>query len=88
MEQVLEKITCGTLIVDCWSSKANKGVLGVRLCFIDEDFKWRMITIAIEELNQAHTSGYIRSVIRDMIIRKKLQHKVGPNDYNDETQYL
>jgi hypothetical protein len=57
----------GNFTIDLWGNKRRIGVIGIRIHFISDDWKQEVITIALVEMSESHTSENIKSKFNEIL---------------------
>jgi len=66
---------CG-ITTDCWSSNANHSYMGVTIHFVDDEYKFRSVEVALKYLIESHTSQYLKDQIMEVLTRFGIENKV------------
>jgi hypothetical protein len=51
------------MTTDCWSSNANNSYIRLTVHFVDDEFKFNSLEIALKYLVESHTSEYLKKEI-------------------------
>ena len=61
---------------DAWTTSANAGVLGIRVCYIDENFDFHIETISTERIIGSHDANLFEGKIKETLDKRGLYGKV------------
>jgi len=64
------------LTFDAWTTSANQAVLGIRVCYIDENFDFHVETIATERITGSHDAKLFEMKIKEIIEKRGLYGKI------------
>ena len=65
-----------SLTLDGWTTSLVQGVLGIKVSYVDENFKYNVDTLAIKKLDGRHTAPMIEVIVRQVIDECGLMGKV------------
>jgi hypothetical protein len=71
----LAKIDYCGITTDCWTSNANHSYMGLTVHFVDNEFKFNSVEIALRYLVESHTSEYLKKEIYQILTRFGLMEK-------------
>ncbi|GAU96370.1 hypothetical protein RvY_07826 [Ramazzottius varieornatus] len=74
--RLLDKADAGAINIDIWSSKRQRGYLGISVHFIDEKFRLRNFLLACPRFKGSHTAEAILKLTVEVIADYGLQRKI------------